>query len=165
MTAIATFAPYEPPTVKAIYEQFYLEERFEFTLPGIDTKGEFTFSEWLAYKDGKFAISVGYLWDGNSFKFKIGPLVFGVSDGPLIPGTNTPMGKIPSLGHDVIYQHIWAIAKALGLSVWKVRAAADRWFYERWLVEGQREQEARLYYNAVRRLGWIVVLSHWRENR
>lgn len=149
------FAPYTPPA-RAAFEQFRMEDPFAFRLPGIAYSGTRQFSVWLSYDYGVFTIERGYVWDGNSFKWRIGPVVIGVSDGPLVDGV--PMGKFPSGGHDVIYEHISAIADFLGVSVWAVRAAADRWFYDEWLRRGQTAKEARRYYRAVRAFGWIGVL-------
>ncbi len=118
---------------------------------------------WLSER-GDWVVRGPYAWDGNSAKVAIGPVVIGVSDGPLLPD-GTPAGKWPSCGHDVIYEY-WRdiVHRFHHCSPRELRHAVDRWFRDEWLVQlaqlddsDERSRWQRLvmyvYYPAARVLG------------
>lgn len=122
---------------------------------------------WLG-DSGEWTVVGPYKWDGNSAKVTLGPIVIGVSDGPLLPD-GTPAGKWPSLGHDIIYENIADIVRRFDVSWRDVRSAIDRWFRDEWVrqlskVEDRRERERwtwrirNVYYPAVRTFGWALAL-------
>jgi hypothetical protein len=150
---------------RAIYPQFLAVTKFCFRLPGCTKPGLHMFGPHLTYADGVFTVHPGFVWDGNSLKIKLGPIVIGVSDGS-VKANGEPLGKWPSCGHDAIYGQIWQIAAWLGIPVETLRLAVDEWFRDRWAAAGagetpelqaEAERTAKLYFPVVRVVGWWLV--------
>jgi len=138
-------------------------EEFRFRLDVGVPPGVYHVAGPLWLEDGVLVVRAPYTWDGNSCKIVVGPLVIGVSDGPVLPD-GTPAGKWPSCGHDVIYEHWPHLIARCGVSGADLRAAADRWYRHEWLMQlarlpddAERRRWRRLvtmcYYPAVRVLG------------
>ena len=89
----------------------------------------------------------GYAWDGCSPKFKFKDLYFGTAESVLNHTTGQSKTYYASLVHDVFYQ----FAKQLRPHV--KRREVDQEFYR--LLTRDHFAFAKLYYLAVRALGWL----------
>ena len=137
---------------------------YAFRLDGGWPPGVYHIAPPLWLEHGELVVRGPYTWDGNTAKVSIGPIVVGVSDGPLLPD-GTPAGKWPSCGHDVIYEY-WRdiVHRFHHCSPRELRHAVDRWFRDEWIRQlealddaAERARWRRLvrlyYYPAVRLLG------------
>lgn len=61
--------------------------------------------EFCKVKDGWLYIFKGYAWDGCTPKIKLGPVVLGVWDGPILNSTGKQACYYPSLYHDCLIQY------------------------------------------------------------
>jgi len=148
-----------------VFTKFVLghDEEFAFRLDIDIPDGIYHISGPLWVEGENVIVRGPYAWDGNTAKVSIGPIVIGVSDGPLLPD-GTPAGKWPSCGHDVIYEYWRDIVHRFHCSPRELRHAVDRWFRDEWIRQlealddaAERARWRRLvrlyYYPAVRLLG------------
>lgn len=115
-------------------------------------KGRAFENEWLKLEqDGTVIIKgthyKGYAWDGCSPKVKIRDVYIGILEGVLNFDTGQSKTYYASLIHDAFYQ----FSKDLRSSI--RRKEVDEEFYSILKRDGFRF--AKLYYIAVRMLGWI----------
>jgi len=148
-----------------VFTKFVLghDEEFAFRLDIDIPDGIYHISGPLWVEGENVIVRGPYAWDGNSVKVEIGPVVLGVSDGPILPD-GTPAGKWPSCGHDVVYEYWPHVVSRFEISGARLRLAVDRWFRDEWLRrlaslpdDSERARWTRLvkmcYYPAVRLLG------------
>lgn len=115
-------------------------------------KGSNFENEWFRLSaDGiviiKGAHYKGYAWDGCSPKIKIKDVYIGILEGVLNFETGYSKTYYASLIHDVFYQF------SKGLKSFIRRKEVDREFYS--ILKRDNFRFARLYYAAVRMLGWM----------
>lgn len=97
--------------------------------------------EWFSIKrDGTLTVNKDYSWDGCSPKFRIGPVLMGVWDGP-IQDSGRPLLWEASLVHDALCQYNKKYKVPFS------RKMIDELFLKL-MLEVQWEQ-ANLYYKAV----------------
>jgi hypothetical protein len=146
-------------------------ERWVFTLPqDFSWDAGPPVAEDLAFKDkngttrlilrrpSTIIVTKGYAWDGCSPKFCIVDILVGTPDGAVDSTTKQPKAYYASLVHDALYQFLLD-----GLPF--TRAQADDCFLRLMAVTGFAPR--RLYWLAVRVLGWLFVAQHRykRKNR
>ncbi|MFA6218083.1 MAG: hypothetical protein WDL87_10585 [Candidatus Omnitrophota bacterium] len=115
-------------------------------------KGREFENEWFSLaKDGSVLIKGthynGYAWDGCSPKIKIKDVYLGTLEGVLNYNTGKSKTYFASLIHDVFYQFSKNVRPFVS------RKEVDEEFYE--ILKKDGFVFARLYYFAVRLLGWM----------
>ena len=88
----------------------------------------------------------GYAWDGCSPKKKFRDMCIGTPEGVLNDKTGKSKTYYASLIHDVFYQF------SKDVKAFITRKEVDREFYL--ILRKNRFKSARMYYHAVRLLGW-----------
>jgi hypothetical protein len=103
-------------------------------------------------------VTEGYAWDGCTPKVCVFDVLVGTPDGVIDSRTKQPKAYHASLVHDAFYQFL---ADDLPFT----RAQADGCFLR--LLEETGFKPRRIYWLAVRTLGWLFVLHHRykRQNR
>ena len=114
---------------------FTLEKEYESEFLHITTDGKITV---------KGKPDRNYAWNGCTPMYQFMGLSFGTPDGTTNIETKKPHAYYASMFHDVLYQN-----KECGLS----RLDADRLFYV--LLKESGFPLAKIYYLAVRAVGWI----------
>ena len=130
-----------------------------------------TFVEDCAYEDGKgkrrleirkngeIRVLKGYAWDGCTPKFSFWDICVGTPDGVPNAETKKPKAYYASLLHDALYQ--FSIA---GLPApLNERAEIDLIFLK--ILERDGFAPRKLYYWAVRTLGWAMFHGYTRHKR
>lgn len=97
--------------------------------------------------EGEITVIKGYAWDGCTPKVCLFDVLLGTPDGVVYVLTGRPKTYYASLVHDALYQFL---PDGLPLS----RAQADRCFLM--LMTEHEFALRRLYYAAVRALGWLT---------
>ena len=113
-------------------------------------------SKWLLIDStGNITIRKEYAWDGCSPKINIMDLfLFGIPDGIIDFHTFKPKTYYASLVHDALYQY----SSRLPVK----RKSADKMFFV--LLRKNDFQLARLYYWAVRLIGWMYWDKYKKKN-
>jgi hypothetical protein len=109
-------------------------------------------NEWLKLeRDGTVTVKgsnkEGYAWDGCSHKFKLKDAYFGTPEAVLNAETGKSKTYYASMIHDIFYQ----FSKDLKLFI--TREEVDEEFYN--ILKENKFALARVYYKAVRMLGWL----------
>jgi hypothetical protein len=115
-------------------------------------KGRTFDCEWFKLEaDGTVIVKgsnkAGYAWDGCSIKIKIKDVYFGTPEAVLNFETGYSKTYYATLIHDVFYQYSKDVKSSIS------RKEVDREFYI--ILKDNKFKLAKLYYRAVRLLGWL----------